>query len=677
MDFFASQDLARRNTRKLVVLLIITIIALIIAVYGVVVLAFGLLQSRDFMQAAIDSRSTTTSFFFSANNGLLFAGVASLVIAVVSIGSAMKVAQLRQGGTSVANLIGGRRLMPGTQVLAERRILNVVEEMALASGVPVPPVYVLDQEDGINAFAAGQTIDDAVIGVNRGTIEKLNREELQGVIAHEFSHILNGDMRMSLRMIGWLHGIQAIALIGMYMFRIAGQMSGGRSSNNKGGNVAIVLLVLGGGLFAVGSIGLLFARIIKASISRQREYLADASAVQFTRIPDGIAGALKMIGADGRSSKVVAPDAESISHMFFANMQGSLTQNLLGTHPPLVPRIQRIEPRFGGQFAEYLKVRAKATLTQAEERSESNLERAKQGDFGRRFGTFSDELSKMENSMPMDSALLISGIGTPTDDDVVYSQMLLGNVPDKFLDDCRDLFVARCIVFASILDPRPAVRQLQLTELSKQEKSATVDETLRQVDVLAGIPPRFRLPIFEIMQGTLIGMSVPQFEHFQQSVKLLIMADQSVSIFEFFLLHHLLVHLRRHLGIGLPPKIHFETLAGIEVEAELLLSVVVRQGNEDETAMQAAFELAAQSAVSAGRALRFTGGQWDFHGLNGALHKLMQAAPQVKKELLTAIGVAIIHDQMITVAEAELFRAIAESLDCPVPPLSATNKAPR
>lgn len=676
MDFFASQDLARRNTRKLIFLLILTVIALTVSVYAVVVISFGLAQPQKIVVAE-DTGGDVARWFWSADNALLMLGIASLVICVVSIGSLMKMSELRKGGSTVADLLGGRRLIPGTKDLAERRILNIVEEISLASGVPVPPVYVLDNEPGINAFAAGHTIDDAVIGVNRGTIEKLNREELQGVIAHEFSHILNGDMRMSIRMIGLLHGIQAIALIGIYLFRTASHMSHRRSSNDKSGNAGLVLLALGGGLFLVGSIGLFFARLIKASVSRQREFLADASAVQFTRSPEGISGALKMIGADSNGSKVQAGDAETISHMFFANMRGSLTQNLLATHPPLIPRIQRIEPRFSGQFADYLQSRAKATIIGEREPAKKTPEKSaeKSAGFGKRFGMFAKQIDQIGWQMPLDPTLMIAAIGAPTDDDMVYSQMLLGHVPDAFLQDCRELFSARCIVFASLLDSREDVRQRQLKMLLDSEKLPTMEETKQQAKQLSNIASRYRLPIFEIIQGTLVGMSAEQFERFRGTIKEMVVADHQISLFEFFLLHHLLIHVARHLGVEKPYQVKFENLSALTAETELLLSIVAKQGHSDANAAQQAFADGAGSLSAAGVSMKFTGGDWDYSRLEQAMRKLVQSAPQVKKSVLTAIGLTIIHDGQITIEEAELFRAISESLDCPVPPIIASEPA--
>ena len=335
MDFFASQELARRKTKWLIFYFILAVICMIAGIYLVVVLALATQTKGD--------QAVAINLFDPVILGI----VALSVISVVGCGSLYKVAELRGGGESVASMLGGRRLPPNSRDPAERRILNVVEEMALAAGTPVPPVFIID-EPGINAFAAGYTVDDAVIGINRGTIETLNRDELQGVVAHEFSHILNGDMRMSIRMIGVLHGIQLLALIGFYILRGGAYGSAVRSNRDNKGAGWIILVAIG--VIVIGAIGLFFARIIKASVSRQREYLADASAVQFTRNPDGIAGALKMIGASQYGSVMESPQAEVASHMFFASMFKTNFGGLFATHPPLDKRIRQIEPRFDGDF---------------------------------------------------------------------------------------------------------------------------------------------------------------------------------------------------------------------------------------------------------------------------------------------------------------------------------------
>ena len=305
MDFFGEQDAARRNSRWLVVLVVLAVATIVVSLYGVLI---GIISYSD------TSRMAAPVALWQPDLFLLVGGVVSTVILLSSL---FKVVQLSSGGgAKVAESLGGRLVSRSADDRLERRLLNVVDEMAIASGIPAPKVYVLDDEHGINAFAAGTSTSDAVVAVTRGTLEQLNRDELQGVVGHEFSHIFNGDMRLNIRLMGVLHGILMLALIGRVMLRGGSRGHRVSSSSNKKGGGGIVLFALA--LFVIGYIGVFFGRLIKAAVSRQREFLADASAVQFTRNPAGIAGALKKIaGID--STQIQHPDAESASHMFFGN----------------------------------------------------------------------------------------------------------------------------------------------------------------------------------------------------------------------------------------------------------------------------------------------------------------------------------------------------------------------
>ena len=411
MDFFESQELARKRTKWLICLFVIAVMAIVVAIYFLVVVAISMThpsQGSQFAAVASDPR--------------LIIGVFVGVVTLIGMGSLAKMFELRQGGAAVASLMGGRRIVGNTSKLTDQRVANIVEEMALASGTPVPPVYMLDDEDSINAFAAGFTVDDAVIGINRGTAEKLTREELQGVIAHEFSHILNGDMRTSLRMVGLLNGILLISIIGGQLLRfltLGNRYSGrSRSNNDKGnGGFIIAMFVIAIGLFAIGSIGLFFGRWIKSLVSKQREYLADASAVQFTRMPDGIAGALKVIGGTAEASKMNAGAAEQISHMFFSE---GISSFFFATHPPLVNRVQQIDERFDGDFQKFMKQRQRRYRELGDQRRQQQEEQKQQAtdqsnsglnkitDFipgSDRFGGF--------DKFPINPLVLVAGIGLP------------------------------------------------------------------------------------------------------------------------------------------------------------------------------------------------------------------------------------------------------------------------
>jgi Zn-dependent protease with chaperone function len=321
-NFFQQQDSARRKTFQLVVYFVMAILILIALVYGLLL--------------ALSMHSAGEPVSWWQPELLLLA--APGVGLVVGGASAFKVAQLRSGGQAVALMMGGKEI-PGTTTDArQKRLLNVVEEMALAAGVPVPPVYVLE-EPGINAFAAGYAPGDAVVAVSQGCLNYLSRDELQGVVAHEFSHVLNGDMRLNIRLIGLIFGIMALSIIGRILMFTSGGRSSGRN-NSRGG-----LMLLGLGVLVLGLVGAFFGRLIMAAVSRQREYLADASAVQFTRNPDGIGGALKKIGGLAEGSRIDNPQAAEAGHMFFANaFAGGGFAGLLATHPPLIERIRRLDP---------------------------------------------------------------------------------------------------------------------------------------------------------------------------------------------------------------------------------------------------------------------------------------------------------------------------------------------
>ena len=400
MDFFHSQDVARRKSFLLLTYFVLALLAMILALYVVVLIALGAGRTEHLMRDAVETWWHPE----------VLAGVVVLVMFTVSLGTLYKTWELRGGGEALASGLGGRRLSPETTDLSERRLLNVVEEMALASGVPVPPVYLLDNEQSINAFAAGYMPGDAVIGINRGTLDHLSRDELQGVIAHEFSHILNGDMRLNLRLIGLLHGILLLAVIGYYIMRISGS-SRGSSSRKKGGAGQIVLI--GIGMYIIGYIGLFFARLIKAAVSRQREYLADAAAVQFTRNPGGIGGALKKIGGLSAGSLLQTPEAETASHMFFGNAIRGLWFPGFATHPPLPERIRRIDPQFDGTFPRVERQAGTGDLPP--------VARA------------ADRVSRPPSRKPpraerhvLDPFLLLASVGTPATDHVSYAPVASG-----------------------------------------------------------------------------------------------------------------------------------------------------------------------------------------------------------------------------------------------------------
>ena len=447
MDFFAHQDRARRNTRWLVGLMVVAFVATVVLVY-MLVIAVALGGQHDDSQAAGGLLGRTSWW-----QPDLFVLVTSGVTFVIGGGSLYKTAQLSGGGEKLAEMLGGRRLPPDARDPLERKVLNIVEEMAIASGTAVPPVYLLDGESGINAFAAGLDIDSAVIGITRGAAEQLSRDELQGVVAHEFSHILHGDMRLNLRLIAIVHGILVLGLLGYYAMRIAASSGGSRRSSNKeGGGAVAAILLLGLALMIIGYVGTFFGSLIKAAVSRQREFLADASAVQFTRNPGGISGALARI-ASANGSKLETPRAAEASHMFFAS--GLWT--LFATHPPLTERIARIDASKAALLAE----------SGASGLATGPTAAGMAGVAGFAGGPAAASPQTTPPTAPIPTAGLaeprsaIDSIGDPTAADIAHAHELLASLHPQLREAAHDPFGCRGVVYALLLDDDPNMRHQQ------------------------------------------------------------------------------------------------------------------------------------------------------------------------------------------------------------------------
>ncbi len=666
MDFFAAQELRRKKTRWMIVMYVLAIIAIIIGIYVVVVIALGF------------SDADPRTIF----NPLVFVAVAALNIAIIGFSSLYKVVELRSGGQQIASMLGGTRIPASTTDFQERRLLNVVEEMALASGISVPPVYLLENEPGINAFAAGYSPADAVIGVNRGTIESLNRDELQGVIAHEFSHILNGDMRLNIRLIGLLFGIQTLAMIGYFLLRSMGG-SHRRSSNRDGNKGAGAILAIALAFLVFGSIGQFFARLIKANISRQREYLADASAVQFTRYPDGIGGALKMIGVNAQGSHIESAEAEQLSHMFFASCFKSNQVSWFATHPPLTGRIQKIDPDFDGDYTGYLKVRERIAAAREKRRQakEQRDSRRLESPLGKLFP------ASISERFSIDPAFLLAAIGAPDIDDVSRSKALLKELPDQLVESAHHPYSARCIAFAMLASSNQPQWEQQLELLRSREGQPTVETTQQLVVMIRDLPLAQRLPLMEMIQGSLADLSPQQYRHFRGTVEQQVNLDNKTSLFEFVVRHHLLMHLDRRFEVQPPPRVRFFKTAAVAREIELLLSafasasvtgsVLENSSEPDPEQVLASYRLAMQVAGFGDAAQSDAQLQdWEVSQLEKAMGFLHRCSPGVKKQFLQSAAVLITYDHEITVAEAEFFRAVAESLDCPVPLFAAGRAKP-
>jgi len=637
MNFFEQQDRARRHSGRLLMLMVLAVLSLITLTSLALGAIWQLFGNDQNSLGLLDGPGSLLPSW------PLVGGVALAVVGVVLLGSLYKQLQLSRGGQAIAERLGGRLINLSPQSLEERRLLNVVEEMALASGTSVPPVYVLD-DVGINAFAAGLTPQDAVIGITRGAICQLSREELQGVIAHEFSHIFHGDMRLNTRLVSVLHGILLLGLIGGFLLRSSGR--GRRSSRD---NSVAVVLAIGVTLWVLGYAGTFFGNLIKAAVSRQRELLADASAVQYTRNPESIAGALKKIGGNLYGSQLQAGHAAEFSHMYFAAGISQALEGMLATHPPLDQRIRRITPGWDGRYPQ---VPALSAAVPAAEESDSPA----------RMPGASAFVPVLSSASASEA---IGAIGDPQAPHLVVARRSLAQLDEVLSAAAHSCNGAEALLYGLLLDPAEAqsAQQLALLQPRISAEVATQLECVRAP--LRQLPAGMRLPLLDLAMPALKQLAVDQFAALKANLALLIRADGRVALLEWTLLRIV----ERNVE-GVRAQASRYALPELATEVRVVLSLLARAGGVDEAAAQRAFNQAdSELPFSVGQLLAA-----DASGLSAlerALRRLSLLRPLQKPQLLKAMARCIEHDGQINAAEAELLRAVADILDCPMPPLLA------
>lgn len=606
MDFFAAQDRARRQSRLLVLWFALAVVLIVVVVHaGAALLLF---PGEDGSVAA--SRLLDPAQFLAT---------AAIVGGVILLASLYRIARLAAGGgEAVARTLGGRPLARATPDPRERRLLNIVDEMAVASGLPAPPVYVLDGEPGINAFAAGTRPQQAVVALTRGALEKLDRDELQGVVAHEFSHILNGDMRLNLRLIGLLHGILVLSLIGRVLLR----------GGSRGGKSRSPFALLGLLLVAVGHVGVLCGQLIKAAVSRQREFLADAAAVQFTRNPAGLVGALRRIA--GHGADIGHPRAEEVSHMLFG-ASGRLSA-LFATHPPIAERIHRIDPRFLPDHPLPAPLPASTTAAASAPTAET-------------------------------AAAFTATIGQLQPAHLAQAQARIARLDGALRQSLHEPSGAQAICLALLLDRDPGIRQRQLQKIAAALGDPLALRTEREYPAVAALDPGMRLPLIELALGPLRELDRAGRERFIALLDALAGTDGWLALGEYVLV--------RLLRDTLQPRSPAPALAASPAELRrhtaLLLSVIAIAGQHDAASTRAAYARGAAAAPLDALGPLLEAGEIDFPALDRAFAQLAATAPPFRRRLVYAMAEAAIEDGRLAPIEAELLRAACEALDCPAP----------
>ena len=640
MDFFARQAATRRQSRWMVFLFIVAVIAIVIAIDLVVVTTVAILSLEDGGLLASEDMSLAR---------YPVAAVVSTIVVLGTIGvaSLTRTVTLAAGGSKVAEQLGGTRVSADTTDPLRRRLRNVVEEIAIASGVPVPQVYVLDREAGINAFAAGYSPANAAIAVTRGALVHLNRDELQGVIAHEFSHVLNGDMRLSTRLIGLLFGLTVIAMIARTILRFSP-----RSSGRKGGGGIVVIYVAALVVLLLGWIGLFFGRLIQAAVSRNRESLADASAVQFTRDPGGLRNALVKIGALGAGSRFADADAEEVAHLLFA--EG--IKRVFATHPPLVERIREIDPGF--QPSEFDSVRRRLS----EERAMMEEEEVR-----RRPSAAARMGGLLEGAVMLAPAAVAGLVANPGTAHVLQAQQMLESLPDSFRRAARDPRQSTALFLALAIDTVPEVRERQLAFVYQHlggDFHDVVNAMLGEVDALTAVQ---RMPALLQVFAALNQLARTERVELLKCLNGLLVRENRASVFAYALRKLAQVQLQDNLDPRRRATGYLSAL-GARDDLQVLFSVLAAQGSEDEQAGRKAYEAGIKVMLPGIHPPFQRLGHWP-PKLDQSLTRIDRLQPAAKSQLVQALVTTISHDQRMTVPESELLRAICAVLHCPLPPL--------
>ncbi|MBK1643577.1 peptidase M48 [Thiocapsa imhoffii] len=642
MNFFERQDQARRRTRLLVVLFALAVISIILTINLAALAVLGL---------GTDPQGRLVSPDVLREHGWMLVWISFLTAGAIALASLFRILTLRGGGGQVAQGLGGVLVPPDTTDPQLLRLRNVVEEMSIAAGVPVPQIYVLEQEAGINAFAAGYSPADAAVAVTRGTLETLSRAELQGVIAHEFSHILNGDMRLNVRLIGILFGILALAMLGRLLLA---------ARRARASRETAVVVAVGLALVITGYIGLFFGRLIRASVSRQREFLADASAVQFTRDPAGIAGALKKIGAL-QAGSTLQSDSEEVGHMLFA---AGLSNRLLATHPPLLDRIRAIEPNFDP--SELKTLRSSLAHPGARAATPSSAGAAA---IASSAGFTASSQPGVEPESSRDASQLIDRIGRPDTSQIEAAARLTRALPEPLARAARSTEWVVPLVCYLLIDAEPEIRDNQLLMIA----STLGAESERHVGTLLSTVPSLaadlRIPLLEIAFPSLRRRPESELEQLMTLVDQLIHADGRVEVFEYVLARLLSLQIQDAMA---PSRVSHAGGTRLRQEPAAIhdvLLILAIHGNREPTAARAAFAAglaALNMRPQTHEPIRAV--DWPDR-LDRALARLDRLRMDEKEQLLRAL-LACAQYAGVNPTELELLRAISAALHVPMPVLS-------
>ncbi|NQD35431.1 M48 family metallopeptidase [Permianibacter sp. IMCC34836] len=644
MDFFGRQDWARRRSKWLVGYFILAVVMIVVAVNAATYFAFRISGVTKLPPA---------EWFGSAAFGWL----SLITLIVIALGSLLKMAQLSGGGQAVADMVGARRVLPETSDPLERRLINVVEEMAIASGTPLPRIYVMDEEQGINAFVAGLKAEETVLVVTRGALQQLNRQELQGVIGHEYSHIMHSDMRLNVKLMGVLAGILLLGQFGEFLLRSLRHVGGGRSKKDSG-NIVLAMIILAIALLVIGYVGLFFGRLIKSAISRQREFLADASSVQYTRDNSGIAGALTKIKLASGSSLLQSAHAEEMSHMCFGESVHVAMSGLLSTHPPLDDRISALGftpavlARRVSQAASNVVAGNDVAGNEVAVESAASSALASAG------------VSALSGHAAARQA--VASVGTVTPSHLDYAQQLLERLPAPLREASHDRQRAGALMLALMLTESAGQQVAALNLIEQQRGPAERAQVTALLFAARALPADGRLALITSARPALEMLREPERQQLLSTLLALARLDQTITPFEYVLSALLRHWLQPAASRSATTAI--TRFAAVADELALVIGLVTQASGSRADEMSAHYK---QTLSSFGISAADLPVEFDAVKLDQALLTLDRLTPLLKKPLLSTLAELALADQEVTVNERELLRVIAERLNCPMPPLLA------
>ena len=636
MDFYSRQAAARSQSRWLVVGFFLSLLAVALSLDLVLFIFVASSRSGQAMVGPLE--------FAALNPGLAIFSTLT-VMGVLGLASLYKSLELRGGGGVVARSLGGVLVSPDTSDPRHKRLLNVVSEMAIASGVPMPEVYVLEQEAAINAFAAGHTPANAAVTVTQGALEHLNRDQLQGVIGHEFSHILNGDMRLNVQLMGWIFGLFVVALIGRLILNFSPRNR--RDSNNG-------IIALGFAVMVLGYVGLFLGRLMQSAVSRQRERLADASGVQFTRNPQGLKDALVKIAAMPEGSVLRTPHAEQAAHMFFA----AGLDRFFATHPPLLERIRELDPQF--DQSEIARVAAELDRGDAGDMASTGTDTTT-ADRAPPAPTRPPPAATRAPLIPVAQISALAGSLEPGH--IQQARVVQAALPDT-VREFQSPGRAQAFVLALLLSKEPAVRQRQFALLGQALNVANFAVIQQIAPGVDAIDPMLRLPALQQVFPALRRAPVEQRRALAQLASRLIHADDRIDAFEFSLAKLLETLLNDELNAAIP---HGNlSLDDVQQQLDVLFATLAQVGAEDERSAKTAYE-AGMTVVLPMRPPEYTPlADWPKQ-LSAALPRLDQLDPVAKKKVIDGLVRTISSDNVMTEGESELLRTVCALLHCPLP----------